>query len=257
LIDIHTHILPGVDDGVPSLDEAIEILRRATAAGVKRIVLTPHVLEFPSDKESCEINRIYQSLSLEIEKKQIDITIHLGAELYITPELPRIIKEYPAVTIDQRNKYALVELPAHEIPPFTMETIYQLMVKGIVPILAHPERNLAIQESPERLSELISRGALTQLNAESLTGTYGKRAQKTAKLLLAHDLIHLMGSDIHTLKDGPYPLLKGVHLASRIVGEKRAHAMVDSLSEKIIRGEPLCFPKPKPIKKTLFRGILS
>lgn len=256
MIDLHTHILPGVDDGVQSLDNAIEILKRAARAGIKRIVLTPHILEFPSDKDWHKISSTFDSLSHGIYEEKIDVTIHLGAELYISPDLPQMIKTYPGLTINGGNRYALIELPANEIPPFTMEIMYRLMLRGIVPILAHPERNIEIQEKPEKLSELIGKGIITQLNSESLAGKYGKKAQKTAKVLLIHDLIHLLASDLHTLAEGPYPLLKGICLASKLVGEKRANDMVTTISAKIIKGESIDLLKPKPIKRTIFKNVL-
>jgi protein-tyrosine phosphatase len=257
MIDIHTHILPGVDDGVQSIDKAIEILRKAENAGIRKILLTPHILEFPSNEELYTINGRYHSLSRAIQKENVNIVVHLGAEIYITPDLPQMIKAYPDLTINGGNRYALIELPPNEIPTFTMETIYKLILKGIVPILAHPERNMEIQEEPERLSELIGKGVLTQLNTGSLTGRYGKRAQRAAKVLLTHNLVHVMGSDIHELADCPYPLLKGIGLASKRVGRKRAYEMVTTVPERIINSAPIHFPKPKPIRSMIFKSFFS
>jgi protein-tyrosine phosphatase len=257
LIDIHTHILPGVDDGVQSLDEAISILRKASKEGIQRVVFTPHVLEAPSARKWHEISRTCHRLSRHIQQENLPIAIHLGAELFVSPDLPRMIEENPALTIDCGKKYALFELPASEIPPFTLETVYRLLLRGIVPILAHPERNLEIQAEPGTLLELIQKGLLTQLNAASLSGKYGKNARKTAKILLAHDLIHLMGSDLHALPEGPYPLLEGIDLASRIVGKRQATEMVTTIPEKILNGEAIDHPRPKPIRKRFLSGLLS
>lgn len=257
MIDLHTHILPGVDDGVQTLDEAIKILRKASNEGVQRVVLTPHVLEAPTDEDWRKIKCTYDSLFQGIQRQKVKIAIHLGAELFISPDLPGMIQTHPGLTINRGNRYALMEFPAAGIPPFTLETVYRLSLMGVVVILAHPERNLEIQEEPDRLSELIGKGVLAQLNAESLSGKYGKKARKTAKILLTHDLIHLMGSDIHALAEGPYPLLKGMELASRIVGEKQAAMMVTTIPEKVLNGEPIDHPRPKPLKKKFLSGFLS
>ena len=257
MIDFHTHILPGVDDGVQSFDEAIKILGKASNAGIQKVILTPHVLEAPSDENWHKIKSIYDSLSQRIQQQKINIAVHLAAELFISPDLPHMIQTHPGLTINCGKHYALIEFPAAGIPPFTLETVYRLFLMGVVPILAHPERNLEIQEKPGRLSDLIGKGVLTQLNAGSLDGKYGNKAKKTAKVLLAHDLVHLMGSDIHALAEGPYPLLKGMHLASRIVGEKQATQMVTTIPEKILKGESIDLPRPKPLKRKFLIGFLS
>jgi protein-tyrosine phosphatase len=257
LIDLHAHVIPGVGDGARSMDEAMGILRSAADAGVKAMVATPHILEFPSAEDWDGIRTAFDALANRAEKEGINMDLVLGAEVFITPDLPLRIKGVPGLTINGSRKYILLEMPSSGIPSFTDGTVFGLLLKGIVPIIAHPERNIAIQKEPQRLSELVGKGALTQINAESLAGRYGKRAQKTAKILLANNLAHMIASDVHALSRGPYPLLSGVRRASKIVGETRAMDMVTSIPERVIRGETIKVSAPKAAKRRRFKGLLG
>ena len=233
MIDIHSHILPGVDDGARSIEESIKILQKAADAGVTTIVATPHVLDVPSKSEWQGVSNIFNRLKQKIVQENIHIEMILGAELFISPELPKNIEENRELCINN-GSYVLLELPVLEIPPFTMQTIFELLIKGIQPIVAHPERYFEIQKDTNRLFDLVQKGVLTQLNSGSLTGIYGKKVQKTAKSLLKKNLIHMIASDIHKISDGLYPLLKGVNAVADIIGEKKAKKMVTYIPEQII-----------------------
>lgn len=237
MIDIHTHILPGIDDGPQSIQESIEILRKAADGGVKAIVATPHVLELPSENYWQRVSDTFNCVKEAVEWENISIEVILGAEVFISPDLPQTIKKNKWLTINNGNNYVLLELPVQEIPSFTDQTIFELLVRGIVPIVSHPERYLEIQNDTNKLFKLVKKGALTQLNSGSLRGKYGKKVQKTAKTLLARNLIHMIGSDVHSVPNGPYSLSQGVNLAGDIVGAKTAKKMVTSTPAKIINGE--------------------
>lgn len=233
MIDIHSHILPGVDDGARSIEESIKILQKAADAGVTTIVATPHVLEVPSKTEWQGVSNIFNRLKQKIVQENIHIEMILGAELFISPDLPQNIEENRELCINN-GSYVLLELPVLEIPSFTMHIIFELLIKGIQPIVAHPERYFEIQKDDTKLSEIVKMGVLTQLNCGSLLGRYGKRVQKTARTLLKHNLIHMIASDIHSIPDGSYPLSQGVNMAAEVVGIKRAMEMVTIMPANII-----------------------
>lgn len=239
MIDIHTHILPGIDDGAQAIEESIEIAKRASDEGVKAIVATPHVLEAISEDGWKRIGDIFDRLRQRLISAKIGIDIILGAELFISPEVPAWIKRNRELTINGGNKYILIELPSYEIPLFTEQTIFELLLQGVVPIIAHPERGMAIQQDTNRLSALVEKGVLTQANVGSLTGKYGKASRKTAKTLLTRNLIHMIGTDVHTVPNGSYPLSQGVNMAAEVVGIERAKEMVTSIPERMIRGEEI------------------
>lgn len=143
--------------------------------------------------------------------------------------MPEFIKKHEELIIQCRKNYILLELPVHQIPIYAGEVIFNLLINRLIPIIAHPERNLEIQQKPNRLNDLIQKGALTQLNAGSLTGVYGKKAQKTAKILLKKNLIHMMGSDIHSFSSATYPLIKGIDAAEKIIGRDKSEQLVKNL----------------------------
>lgn len=226
MIDIHSHILPGVDDGARSIEESIKILQKAADAGVTTIVATPHVLEVPSKSEWQEVSNIFNRLKQKIVQENILIEMILGAELFISPELPQSIEKNRELCINN-GCYVLLELPMLEIPPFTEQIIFELQLQAMVPIIAHPERNLEIQQMPNKINGLIQKGALTQLNAGSLTGVYGRKVQKTSRTLLKKNLIHMMASDIHSLSSGSYLLIKGIDAAEKIIGREKSEQLVN------------------------------
>jgi protein-tyrosine phosphatase len=253
VIDIHTHILPGVDDGAQSMEESIEMLKKAAEDGVKKIVASPHVLDMPSESDWEKIRNVFNSLKKALIREKIDIDIILGAELFISPDLPMRVKQNKELTINNANSYILLELPVQEIPPFTEQTIFELLLQGIVPIISHPERYFEIQKDNRKLFDLVKRGVLTQVNPGSLIGKYGKNAQRTAKKLLSYNLVHIIGSDIHSIPNGSYPLSQGVNIAAEIVGMERAKAMVTCAPERIINGEVVEILPLRPKKRGIFR----
>lgn len=226
MIDIHTHILPGIDDGPTAIDESIKIVEKAAGAGIKVIVVTPHILEIPSSDLCNRICKAASELEKEIISRKINIKIIVGAEFFISHDLPEYIERHKKLTIQYKKNYILLELPAYQIPLYAEEVIFKLLINRVVPIIAHPERNLEIQQMPNKINGLIQKGALTQLNAGSLTGVYGKKVKKAARTLLKKNLIHMMASDIHSLSSGTYPLIKGIDAAEKIIGREKSEQLV-------------------------------
>ena len=230
MIDIHAHILPGVDDGPDTMGEAVKIAQKAASDGVRCIVATPHMLEAPSVRRIETITHQAAILEREILSRNLDLVIKVSAEFFISPDFPVYMKSCGQLAISGEKKYVLVELPMYQVPEYTDTVIFQLGLDNYTPIIAHPERNMEIQQDPQILDRFIQRGALAQLNAGSLTGQYGRRAKKAAQKLLRQNLIHMMGSDIHLCPDGPYPLLKGLRAAAKIVGREKAKQLVNFLA---------------------------
>ena len=257
MIDIHTHILPGVDDGPRTPEESIEMLKWASGAGIEKIVATPHVLEIPSKEDWQRIKDSFVCLKQEIVREKIDIDVILGAELLISPDLPQAVKKNKGLTINSQNRHVLLELPMGEIPVFTEKTIFELVVQGITPIIAHPERYLAFQKDNNKLADFIKKGVLTQGNAGSLMGRYGKKVQKTAKALLSNNLIHMIGSDVHSISGGAYLLILGVNLAGEIEGREKANAMASLVPEKVINGEAVEILPPRVPERCFLKKIFS
>lgn len=224
--DIHCHLLPGIDDGSNSIEESIEILRRAEKEGVSEIVLTPHYIE--NTRYNC--NNKNKKESFEILKKAIkqagiNIKLYLGNENYMSNNFIELLNNNEIMTINN-SRYLLFEFPLSQPYKNSKDYLYELVTKGYVPILAHPERYRDFQKNPDLVEEYTRMGILLQGNYKSLLGKYGRASKKTLKILLKKDLITFLGSDIHHIED--YELEKAIKKIKRIV--KDENRVVDILS---------------------------
>lgn len=197
MIDIHSHILPRIDDGSEDITMSIEMARMYVESGISKVIATPHHIE-GSSYTSLEENKIaLDELNEELIKEKIDLQVFLGNEIYISLKIIDDIKEKKAFTLND-TRYVLIELPMYDIPMYMEDMIYELLLKGYIPIIAHPERNSKIIEDPNILYEYIERGSLAQLNLPSLEGKYGEEIKSTAEILLKHNMIHFVATDAHT-----------------------------------------------------------
>jgi len=197
VIDIHTHILPGVDDGAKDLNESLEIAREAERQGVSTIVATPHYMEEGYGISPIETEKLVEKLQEEIDRAGIKVRILSGAEVYIMPNLAKRVKEGMVATINN-SRYILIEFPMTKIPDYTDDLLYDLKVMGYTPIIAHPERYREIQSNPNRLYYWVKSGLLAQINAGSLLGMFGSKVKETAELLVDHNMVQLIASDLHS-----------------------------------------------------------
>ena len=196
MIDIHSHILNNVDDGSDSLENTLNILRKAEEAGFSDIILTPHYIEnyYENTKDliSEKINELKQSLYRE----EIIVNLHQGNEIMLTDNTPKILQECDISSL-ANSRYILFELPFSNKMLNFENIIFELKEIGAIPVLAHPERYIYIQENPDELLKMMNLGILVQSNYGSFMGLYGKKAKVTAEILLKNKLIHFLSSDTH------------------------------------------------------------
>ncbi|WP_342560326.1 CpsB/CapC family capsule biosynthesis tyrosine phosphatase [Psychrobacillus sp. FSL W7-1457] len=203
MVDIHAHILPGVDDGPTSMVESLGLLHQAEKEGITDIVVTPHAYHPQYNVMKDLVVEKYNNVKEELAKLDLQINLHLGQEIRIGDSIVEQIKEGKALTL-ANSKYVLLELPSSNVPNYTIAIIQELLSMGKVPVIAHPERNKAIAEKPSRLLKLITHGAISQITAGSLAGHFGKSIQKTSMQLIDCNLIHTYGSDVHSRKTRPF-----------------------------------------------------
>ncbi|GAB6137382.1 tyrosine-protein phosphatase [Halanaerobaculum tunisiense] len=196
MIDLHAHILPNVDDGAEDIQESLAIAKEAESQGIEQIVATPHYVAGESRIKSEDIRGKVAEVQKLLKKEEIDVEILPGAELYLTPELPREVHKGQALSIND-SRYLLVELPMTKLPDYVTDTLYDLQMLGYTPVVAHPERYPSLQKNPNRLFDWVEAGMLAQLNAGSLLGKFGSRVQETAEILVQHNLVQVVGSDLH------------------------------------------------------------
>src|SRR5579875_56748 len=196
MIDTHLHILPGVDDGPESLEEALALARALVREGISAAIATPHYNdEFPR-RSASEIAARVDDLQYVLNRNSIPLRLYCGHEALIKPGLIEDIQAGRLATLNG-SRYLLLELWNNAWLPETERVIFELRAAGIVPVIAHPERYRAIQQDADRLSMLERQGVLAQLTASSLLGMQGRTTQRCAEMLLKKGLIHCIASDAH------------------------------------------------------------
>lgn len=198
MIDFHSHIIHGIDDGAKSLEMSLEMLKVSEREGVEYICATPHFITEEFEISWDDYIKKLDKLILVATEEKLNIKILSGLEIYMHPNLPKLYKEKKIWGING-SKYLLVELPMGQFPMYTEDIFYELMLLGARPILAHPERNLKIMKDHDLIINLIEQGVLMQMNAGSLLGDYGKDVKKTAEEFVKRNMIHILGSDGHNI----------------------------------------------------------
>jgi len=239
MIDIHSHILPGFDDGAGTLEEAIEMLRMAAAAGTTDIVASSHCnAEYVFDP-----TRAARSIA-ELQRSATDIPrIHYGCELHFTLEnVEAVLRSPEAWSINHRG-YVLIEFSDFVIPKTSGEILARLGDAGTPPILVHPERNPILQKDLSGLESWIRQGSFIQVTVQSLLGRFGRRAMAAAEYLLDHGLVHFLASDAHDVKHRPPVLTEGWSLVEERLGAGTAERLLISNPQAVLSGEPIhCEP---------------
>lgn len=218
MIDIHTHIIHAVDDGSDTIEESVAILKCAVKNGVSDIIFTPHYIEAAEyDKEM--VYKHFEMLRQEAKQQALPIKLYLGNEVAVYGNISQILNA-DNITRLADSKYMLIEFPMSTDVSYVMDTVYEMRINGIVPIIAHPERCECFRKHYERIQEAIQEGALIQCNTGSLMGTYGNTAKKIVKRLLKEKLVHFLATDTHTIKKCRYEDLYKVEAeVEKLVGK--------------------------------------
>jgi protein-tyrosine phosphatase len=247
LIDLHSHILPGLDDGVRTVAEGVELARLAAAEGVEAIAATPHVREdYPTTPEQME--RALAEVREAVAAAGVPVRVLPGGEVAL-PDLPRLgPDELRRFGLGGNPSYLLVETPYYGWPLDIEQQLFTLRADGITPVVAHPERNREVQANPERLRRLVDAGALVQVTAASLDGRVGRSAQRIGLQLVRDGLVHLLASDAHA----PEVRKAGLHSALAAVGdEELGRWLTEEVPRAIVDGTDLP-PRPEPVRRRRF-----
>jgi protein-tyrosine phosphatase len=262
MIDLHSHILCDLDDGAEVLEESIEMCRISYHDGIRTIVATPHILEGIYENDRSTILTRLQELNEALKKFEVknldpmtqlpndsitELEILPGADVHFSSDMLQRYEEGEIVTVNDQGRYLMVEFEFQGIPYKAEEVLFQLLVRGIIPIISHPERNMEIGKKPKRYYEMIRMGCLGQVTAMSLTGGFGSEAKRVAEKLLKNRLVHFIASDAHSINRRPPLLSSGVKAAEKIVGKEEAQRMVTEYPQAIIEGRRPNVPDPSPI----------
>lgn len=250
LIDVHSHILPGIDDGADSWETAAEMARMWVADGVHTVVATPHMMpEGAFANRRADVMPLVEEANERLRSLGIPLAVVVGGELYADPGLAGKIASGELLTYGDQGRYALVEMPAAEIPPFMEELLFECQVRRVTPVLAHPERNRGVAADVEAVAAWIERGGLVQVNARSLLGAPGTEAREIAEELIRRRMAHLVASDAHSVRRRPPGLAAARDRIAELAGPELAQILVSDNPRRLLEGEPLIEWEPLPPQK--------
>ena len=245
MIDIHAHILPALDDGPESFEEAVRVVAALAAEGVTQLVATPRYGPRYPQIAAAEVERRVRALERMLHRQRVFVRLWPGHEASMEVEIERLLIAGTLATIND-GPYVLLDLPTLAIPPGLPGLIARLRRIGFVPILAHVERCTEIRRSTDALVPLIEAGALTQVTISSLTGGYGPGIRWTAEELLRRDMVHVLASGVHGMRDLPASIEAGLHAAQELVGRERLWELAVGVPQVIVQGGPVLAPRPLP-----------
>lgn len=244
MIDIHHHCLPGVDDGPHEWDEAIEMCRMAADEGIETIVATPHVLR--GRWRSWPPRELAARLA-DLQHRVTAPRLLLGSEYFFAHDMVEVLISGKAIVPLAGSRYVLIELAANSVPPLLEQPLYRAQLEGWTPILAHPERNIVLQQRPELVSELIGHGVKMQLTAGSLLGDFGPEARRASETFLDRAMVHFIGTDAHNIGKRPPRARQAIDLVSRRYGEEIAAALTVENPRAVLENQTLPYdPDPLP-----------
>lgn len=235
MIDIHCHLLPGIDDGPKSWDESIQMARMAAADGITGTVTTPHWIQGTSwQPEPATVRSMVDEMNSRLAAEGIDFTVYPGMEIGIIPDLPKVFSEGRLLSLAEGD-FILIEIPFYTLPLGIEEVIFGLKMQGLKPVLAHPERNREFQGAPKRIMDFLKLGALVQVTAGSLCGGFGESAKKCSIEFAKLGAIHFVASDAHSTKHRTPVVSDAFSALRKTISAEQAGAIASNTFE-IIKG---------------------
>ncbi|WP_020061474.1 tyrosine-protein phosphatase [Bacillus sp. 123MFChir2] len=254
MIDLHCHILPSIDDGAGTLTDSLAMAQKAAAEGIHTIVATPHHQNGKYINERAEILHQVKQLNEALQEHDIPLIVLPGQEVRLYGDLLADYEAGKILTLNETNKYILIEFPSNHVPRYAEQMLYELRVKGMIPIIVHPERNAELIERPDKLYNLVNKGALTQVTAGSLLGNFGKKIKKFSMQLVEHNLTHMIASDAHNTTTRAFHLQAGYDV---IENEFSANTLMEFKENPylLISGKTVYKEDPQQIRRKKIFGI--
>ena len=235
MVDLHCHILSGMDDGAKSAEESLAMAEMAIADGITHVVATPHSSnEYHFDFAA--VQRAANELQQAVAGR---LTLATGCDFHLNPENLAALKKSTASFCIHQKDYLLVEFNDFSIPPGIDQIIYEIQLAGVRPIITHPERNGIMRVQPDRFKKWIRNGCYAQVTAGSLTGTFGPGARQTSLEWIARGLVHFVASDAHNLTGRPHKLRAAYDLVRAEFGKVKADALLVENPRAAFEGWPL------------------
>ena len=253
MIDIHSHILPGIDDGAQTEADSLKMARAAVKEGITTIVATPHHRNGKYDNERNNIIRWVETLNELIISEGIPLTVLPGQETRINGDMIPELENNIILPINN-TKYVFVEFPSAHVPRYASQMLFDIQVAGYIPVIVHPERNQELIEHPNRLYEFVKKGALTQVTAASVEGKFGKNIQKFSRQIIESNLAHFIASDAHNTTTRGFVMNEAFQLIQNDYGDDYVYMYLEN-SELLIDNKNVNRVEPSNIKRKKFLGL--
>lgn len=247
MIDIHCHILNGIDDGARTLEDSLAMAEMAVAEGITHILVTPHHKNGKYENVKKDIVKLTDDLQKELDKRGIALTLFSGQEVRINGDLLTDIERDDILFVDEDNQYVLIEFPTLAIPHYAESLFFQLQQKGITPIIVHPERNQAVIDDPNVLLTFIERGALAQLTASSYVGVFGKDIAELSRKLIEANLVHILASDAHNTRGRSFHMQEAFSKLEKEFGSEKVSIFQENAKD-LINGEAVVTDSPTAVR---------
>ncbi|WP_371017949.1 tyrosine-protein phosphatase [Pseudalkalibacillus sp. JSM 102089] len=254
MFDVHCHILPGMDDGPTTIDESIEMARKAVSEGITKVVATPHHRNGRYENDRRVIMQEVTILNKELSREGIDLEVLPGQEIALSGEVLEDYEKSNLLTVNDAEIYLFVELPASHLPAYTNKLFFDLQMKGLIPVIVHPERNQEIIENPKKLYQLVKEGALSQVTASAVSGEMGKKMKKFSHELISHNLAHVIASDAHNTTTRPFHLRKAFDTVEEKLGMGIRYRLQEN-AELMVNAKMVDKEMPQRIHKKKRLGI--
>lgn len=248
VIDIHCHILPGLDDGAKTIEDSLAMARQAVDEGIDTIIATPHHRNGKYDNDRQTVLKAVQHLNEELNLADIPLIILPGQETRIHGDFLSGVEEATILPLNESSNYIFVELPSDQVPRYTKQMLFDLQVKGYKPIIVHPERNARLIQEPDLLYQFVQNGAYTQVTAASMAGRFGKNIQKFTQQMIEANLTHLIASDAHNTTTRGFCVQHAYQEIEENYGLSMVYYFVEN-AKFVAEGQIMDAQPPEQIKK--------
>lgn len=253
MIDIHCHILPGIDDGAQTIYDSLDMAKQAVSQGIDTIIATPHHMNGKYENRKTDIVSKVDELNARLKEEQIDLTILPGQENRIYGEILEDFEKGEIQTL-AGSSYLFIEFPSGHVPRYAETLLYEIQVKGLMPIIVHPERNAELIQHPDRLYEMVNNGAATQITAASLIGAFGKKIKKFSEQLIEANLTHFLASDSHNVTTRSFKMEEAVDEVTKKYGADMLYFFTEN-AELLVSGQNIYREVPQPVRQKKLFGL--
>jgi len=254
LIDIHCHIIPGVDDGAENIEESLNMAKAAIDEGIQTIIATPHHKNGKYENRKDEVVENVKLLNQHLENAELPLKILPGQETRINGDMINDLEQGHLLPLNETSGYVFVELPSDHVPRYTNQLLFDLQVAGYKPIIVHPERNQEIIQYPDQLYKFVKNGTLTQVTAASVCGKFGKKIHKFTHQLIESNLTHFISSDAHNTTSRGFYIKEAYQEIEKHYGNHMVYYYMEN-NELLLEGQTVVGDVPERVKRKKVLGL--